>query len=197
MPCIEILKNIEEYGITVWPYIVKFLSSPLFIALLAAWLAAFLGIKQYMKQQRIARVQKIYYEESLLDQLNHLDASINNANQSYFLFLTAMNILRNNIPNGIDALTRNSLTNLANQITTVPSYLSSKREVLIILFGRYGYIMHQWLFKYDRDMNEFNSFIQEIIMTIRTRTQITNIQLQNQIREVELNFELLQWTCPC
>lgn len=176
------------------PYLKAAFSSPLVAAITTAAVAAYFGIRSFLTQQRISRIQKIYYEESLLDLLKHMDRSLNTTVQSYSTFLTAMNLMSNNINplNVINPVIADSLTDLATQIQTAPSYLSSKREVLILLFGKRGYKIQQWLFKFDRDISEFNSFVREILLRFRTENIRSEVVLQNQITEVTRNFDLIR-----
>lgn len=127
--------------------------------------APIFAIHNFYVQQRIARVQKIYYEESLLDVLRHVDKLVNGSSQNYNLFIVAMNCLKNDLKsNGhISPSTIDSISNIAKQISGFPKYLSSSREMLITLFGGYGYKIHRWLFKCDSDIGEFNSFVRETL----------------------------------
>lgn len=181
----------------IWHFIQPIVSSPTFIAaLLASILAPWFAIRTYLKQQRVSRIQRIYYEESLLNQLKHLDDSIDITSKNLAYFENAINLILNNFRMGVvTASTITSLNEIANKIEAPVRYQSSKKEVLIILFQKYGYIAHQWLFKCDNDFNWFNLHIREEIFNLATRLQLTpnlpETTIREQGKEIDNNFNLV------
>lgn len=167
----------------IYPYLKDFITSNFFAGICAALITVYCGFKTFLSQQRISRIQKIYYEESLLDQLNHLDDMAKITDQNFALFNNAINLILNDLKiNKINSFTMANLNELAKQIMIPPIYQSSKKEILITLFKNNGYIIHQWLFKYDTDHIEFNLFIRECIWGIANW-----LQLNSPISEKEIN----------
>jgi len=142
---------------------------PILTTIGAAIIAPWVGVKTFLNQQRIARVQKIYYEESLLDLQKHLDEAFNITNQNIARFENAINLIKLNQSSSVV-----TLNEIANEIKAPLLYQSSKREVLISLFGKHGYVMHQWLFKFDKDFNGFNLFLHEVVFSLFIRLQAGN-----------------------
>lgn len=151
-------------------------------AVIAAIIAPWAAITTFLRQQRISRVQKIYYEESLFRQLNHLDDAIDITSKNYALFENGMNLIVNDLRGGtISSLTILSLNEIAKQISISTRYRSSKREILVILFKQYGYTLYQWLLKFDRDFSTINSYIREVLSRLSAE-----LQINGQISEIEI-----------
>lgn len=158
--CIFLSKAMDWFKIMIYdPKIIA--------AILAAIIAPWTAVKIYLSQQRIARVQKIYYEESLLDQLRYLDDALDITVQNFALFDNVINfIIRASIAPTAHDLIINSVNEIANKIVIPPRYQSSKREVLITLFKRKGYPIYQWLLKFDSDFVELNSLVREEMFSL-------------------------------
>lgn len=193
MDCTWVLSFINGLIVYSWSLIKSLIGSPTFIA---AFLAPYFAIRTYLSQQRISRIQRIYYEESLLDLLKHLNNSIDITSFNMALFENGVNLILNDFKVGVVTIeTINSLNQIAHQIKVIESYHSSKREILIILFKKYGYIIHQWLFKYDFDFSRFNLFIREIVSMLGTKLQVDLNTPESFIRahakEIKDNYELV------
>jgi len=194
--CIWVWSHIAAFWIVIWQFIQPIFSSPFVAALLASILAPWFAIKTYLKQQRVSRIQRIYYEESLLDQLKHLDNAIDITSKNLAYFENAINFILNDFRMGVVTMPTITLLNdIVNKIKAPIRYHSSKREVLITLFNKYGYTMHQWLFKFDKDFSWFNLYIREVVFNLATRLQLDpNLPREtilNQSNEVNNNFNLV------
>jgi len=178
---------------SVWPIIQPILSSPTFIA---AFLAPYFAITVYLRQQRLARIQRIYYEESLLSQLKHMDNVINITSRNLSYYENAINLIQIDLGRGgIAPQTIPLLNDIASKIEPPVRYHSADREILIILFKKYGYVIHQWLFKFDKDFIEFNSFLRELVYSLATRVSqapvVTERFIREQGNEVDNTFRLV------
>jgi hypothetical protein len=194
--CLWAWSHISQFGISTWYFIQPIFSSPTFAALVASILAPWFAIRTYLKQQRVSRIQRIYYEESLLSQLKHLDNVINVASRNLSYFENAINLVQIDLRRGgINNETITLLNNIANEMEPPVRYHSSNREILIILFKKYGYVMHQWLFKFDKDFIEFNSFMRELVYSLATRISqapvVTEAFIREQGQEVDNTFKLV------
>jgi hypothetical protein len=178
--------------IGIWNYCYKLLNSDVFIAaVLATLVAPWLAIKSFMTQRRISILQKIYYEESLLNQLNHLDDAMNISNETFAHFETACNLL--NLGSTISIFSTNSsrgytvdsLKAIVNLIETPVMYQPSKIEVVVVLFKQYGYVFYEWLFRFDNDCRIFNLHIKEVITgwIINLHTGKPFYELQSEMRK--------------
>ncbi|BCA93917.1 hypothetical protein TUM19329_02780 [Legionella antarctica] len=184
---------IYNYACTFLNLIWAIISSPIFIA---AILAPIFAIKTYLKQQRVSRIQRIYYEESLLDQLKHLDNAIDLTSKNLAYFENAINLILNDLKVGaVTIATITSLNEIAKKIEAPTLYQVSKREILIILFKKHGYIAQQWLFKYDNDFSSFNLHVREVISGLATEL-LANPSLQQTTitayaQEIKDNYNLI------
>lgn len=178
-----------------WNFIKDIATSPLVAAIVGVLITVWLGLKIFLTQQRISRIQKIYYEESLLNQLNHFDDTIKKTNQNYAFFNNAINSILNDIKiNKIDLSTVITLNEIATQITIPEKHESFRGEVLIILFKKYGYLILQWLSKYDTDHIEFNLFIRECILRmaqhLKLNPRISEEAIKKQNTEIKNLYDL-------
>lgn len=165
-------------------------------AFIVAILTSIFAIRTYLKQQRVSRIQRIYYEESLVDQLKHLDIAIDLTSKNLAYFENAINLILNDFKVGsVTAVTITSLSEIAKKIETPILYQGSKREILIILFKKYGYITNQWLFRYDEDFCWFNLHMKEVIYGLVKRLLVNpNLQqakITDQAQEVKDNYNLI------
>ncbi|WP_447531264.1 hypothetical protein, partial [Legionella pneumophila] len=191
--CIWLYNHIYAFFIALWTII----SSP---TVIAAILAPIFAIRTYLKQQRVSRIQRIYYEESLIDQLKHLDIAIDLTSKNLAYFENAINLILNDFKVGaVTAATITSLSEIAKKIEAPIRYQVSKREILIILFKKYGYITHQWLFKYDKDFSWFNLHMKEVISglvtTLLVNPNLPQAIIHAQAQVVEDNYNLIMRHC--
>jgi len=161
---------------------------------LIAVTASIFAIHNFHTQQRAARIQKIYYEGSLLSVLKHLNDSIGISTKNYSHFITAINFINNDIKNmkkGSES-TIKMLDNLLLQVKNSSVYLSSEREIFITLFKEKGYKIYQWLFKFDKDIMNFNSFCLEMLAEYRTTPPPNKLAIDTQLKELLNDFYLIQ-----
>lgn len=174
-------------------FILPVISSPVF---LAAIVAPFIGFHIFLKQQRLSRIQKLYYEDSLISVLNHLDETIDITSKNITLFENAVNIMRNHL-NGVMMPIhdpREQISEITSHITAPIAFRSSKREVIITLFGEKGYVLHQWITKYDNDFRSFNLFVGECLAFLDEQIRNRQLALDNVmdiVRQVEGYHQLI------
>ena len=102
MDSASILNNLLMYSQSLWTAVHPILSSPTFIAaFMASLIAPYSAITTYLKQQRVTRIQRIYYEDSLLNQLKHLDNVINISSRNLSHFENAINLIQIDLRRGI------------------------------------------------------------------------------------------------
>ena len=120
--------------VEIFKFIGQEISNPSVIAALIVTLGVpFFAIRRYSSQQRVSRIQKIYYEESLLALLKHLDMTTNLTTRNHVYFENAINIL---LDAKRDDATIARLNEIANQIQPPLPDLTSKREFLLILLEK-------------------------------------------------------------
>lgn len=122
---------------------------------------SFFAIYNFYVQQRISRIQKIYYEDSLLDLLKHLDGCIQVFFENYIFFETAIKFIMDENEEHIRETAASYVNNLLAQMKNVAQYQSSKKEVVITLFQEKGHKIYQWADKFDKDCYNFNRALQE------------------------------------
>lgn len=141
------------------------LSSPAAAAIIASLLAPYIGIKAFLSQQRASRIQKLFYEDTILGLIKHLDKASEITNQNLNKIENAFNFILDLHEKANPASTILRINNIVYEITVPMKYGTSMTEPLIKLFGRHGYILHQWLTKYDRDFFGINLYFRELVAT--------------------------------
>lgn len=121
----------------------------------------FFAIYNFYVQQRISRIQKIYYEDSLLNLLKHLDGCMQVFAKNYILFETAIRFIMDENEEHIRETAVSYVDNLLAQMENVAQYRSYTKEVLITLLQEKGYTIDQWAEKLDTDCYNFNRTLQE------------------------------------
>jgi hypothetical protein len=159
----------------------------------AVGVAAWLGVKSFAKQQRIGRIQKIYFEESLLEQINHIDNAINITSNNYTQLVTAINILFKHQTLMPEPVNIDAVKSILKNIQTPSRWPSSKKEISIILFRDYGYKIYQWQTKFDYDATRLSERISETLHSFSKCVGIVNqANLRDQFNDIKRHFELFR-----
>lgn len=163
--------------------------APIIAAIIAATIAAYVGIEIFLKKQKMSRVQRVYYEDSLLDILRHFDEAFNITNKNKTKIESILTLIKLN-------QSSQTLKKIANEIKTPTKYFSYKRDVLISLFGKYGYKIQQWLFKFDNDNINFNSKLLEYSSALPSNVRKSNEDLKKELNDIDEEFGLVlrHWT---
>ncbi len=161
-----IVDIISRSWITHHSCILTIISPPILAAIIASFLAPIVGIRTFLSQQRVTRIQRIYYEESLLTLIKHLNKTIEITNSNLSCIEHAFNLILDLHEKADVSSTIDRINHVAKKITSPIKYQASKTEVLIKLFSKQGYTIHQWQSKFDRDFSHFNLYFREMAFAL-------------------------------
>lgn len=165
---------------------------------------AWLGVKSYYSQQRINRLQKIYYEDSLVHLLNNIDGAMETTKKNLHLFENAIYLIDHLNSKPFTAGSNVLLEQLANTISNIEIpllYSGCKIEILLELFGKTGYSILQWISKLCCDFKKFNLSNKKILHNYLDRLSainnfpippLMNNEIATFFKKIELEYASLQ-----
>jgi len=131
------------------------------ITILVAFLVAWFGIEKFYLQKRSERIQKIYFDNGLLKQLNDLETLINLSTENIHILVQIKDLIYNfeavEIEEGI---LKEKFDNLIHDIKMVNHHPVIAKTVINELFGKYyGERIVQWIDKIEKDSSRFNALV--------------------------------------
>ncbi len=145
------------------------------LTFVGAVLVTFIGIGQYYSQQRAGRLQKIYFEDSILALLNQVDSAMITSRQNAYVGVNALDLVSNLINRTYvdhSVLIKN-LEALISSLKPPGQFGDVKKEMMPDLFGQKGNILSQWLQKAEVDLDAFYSVIKGSLLLILNSLQET------------------------
>jgi len=142
-----------------------------------------IGLGRYYKRQRIDRLQKIYFNE-LNNQVTSLDAAFVIVQHNNYIF-------KNSLAEAIEFTKGKSLMlkeafleNLIARKKLIKIYSLStvcNKEIMIELFGKVGYLLHQWFNRAERDIYIHNDLINSHLQNIINFIKLSDAQEKNKV----------------
>lgn len=139
--------------------LIDFLNSNFFQSI-ATIGAVGLGLMLFYRQQRTSRLQKIYFDDSLLKQVRDIDEGLTKTQQHAYVFATAIDEISNLIARTFvdKEILLQSLTEKINSIKEVGQFGESTKEVINFLIpDERGDHITQWFTKYNADIGAFSA----------------------------------------
>lgn len=163
----KFLDSVSKFLCVTWAAIKPIVTFPSFWTVVAVGLGAWFTMRVYFKQQRISRVQRIYYEDSLLALLKCLDGAFDTVIENQLHFERAIEIAKNGINrNEVTSTTTKQLYEIVEKMKLPLRTEQSKEGILTALFGEYGYVIGQWLSKYNMDLTFHCVFVRSCIINL-------------------------------
>jgi len=149
-----------------------------FFILAVALITAIFAIHKYQSEQRTLRLQKIYFEDTLLGQAKSIEEMMSQTNKNMLLtenlFNLTINVLNQQkvdidiIKNDIIAIFDSTSTNMGLDIFTT----DFKKETISKLLHDSGVkrnALPTWIKKFEEDTYRFSAFLQSQIIILKTQ----------------------------
>lgn len=136
----------------------------LLTAIITVSIGAKIAIKRFFIQQRTARIQKIYFEDSLVAILTNVDEVLETAEACFYHIENVVNSSSDLLKNHLKVEDFEKCIREAKaSITYTKVYKGYKKEMLIDLFEAEGYHLHRWLDKIELNVRTYKDLVKTFI----------------------------------